>query len=84
MIRPQAMEMVLEKYLAATISIFDRNKLDLGEDRTLTTLLLQAGWCTQHMYHLQWQRQKHRTHWKRNKTETSLDQQYHRQYVVLA
>lgn len=46
MIRPQAMEMVLDKYLAGTVSIFDRNKLDLGEDRTLTTLLLQAGWCT--------------------------------------
>ena len=46
MIRPQAMEMVLDKYLAGTVSIFDRNKLDLGEDRTLTPRLLQAGWCT--------------------------------------
>ncbi|ELP84317.1 chitin synthase, putative [Entamoeba invadens IP1] len=46
MIRPQAMETVLNEYLATSFSIWEKNQLDLGEDRTLTTLLIEAGWDT--------------------------------------
>ncbi|EDR26662.1 chitin synthase, putative [Entamoeba dispar SAW760] len=46
MIRPQAMETVLNDYLATSTSIWEKNQLDLGEDRTLTTLLVEKGWDT--------------------------------------
>ena len=46
MIRPQAMETVLNGYLASSHSIWEKNQLDLGEDRTLTTLLIEEGWDT--------------------------------------
>eukprot|EP00727_Mastigamoeba_balamuthi_P001596 m51a1_g11433 putative glycosyltransferase family 2 protein (1021) ;mRNA; r:3254-6946 len=45
-IRPQALEQVLNDYLADSKDIWQKNQLDLGEDRTLTTLLLKNGWDT--------------------------------------
>jgi len=49
MVRPQALEMVANKYLATATTIFEKNKLDLGEDRTMTTLILEAGWSTKYV-----------------------------------
>eukprot|EP01105_Mastigella_eilhardi_P021715 TRINITY_DN5283_c0_g1_i8.p1 TRINITY_DN5283_c0_g1~~TRINITY_DN5283_c0_g1_i8.p1 ORF type:complete len:661 (+),score=163.77 TRINITY_DN5283_c0_g1_i8:192-1985(+) len=46
MVRPKALEQVLNVYLAVTTTIWNKNQLDLGEDRTLTTQLLQGGWNT--------------------------------------
>lgn len=46
MAKPQALEHVLNQYLAKSASIWEKNQLDLGEDRTLTTLLLEHGWDT--------------------------------------
>eukprot|EP01105_Mastigella_eilhardi_P026523 TRINITY_DN7720_c0_g1_i1.p1 TRINITY_DN7720_c0_g1~~TRINITY_DN7720_c0_g1_i1.p1 ORF type:complete len:670 (-),score=185.65 TRINITY_DN7720_c0_g1_i1:77-2086(-) len=46
MVRPQAMEQVLNEYLSQSLTLWQKNQLDLGEDRTLTTLLLQRGWDT--------------------------------------
>eukprot|EP01105_Mastigella_eilhardi_P015886 TRINITY_DN3638_c0_g1_i1.p1 TRINITY_DN3638_c0_g1~~TRINITY_DN3638_c0_g1_i1.p1 ORF type:complete len:618 (-),score=133.99 TRINITY_DN3638_c0_g1_i1:261-2114(-) len=46
MVRPQALEHVLSCYLQDANTIVEKNQLDLGEDRTMTTLLLQAGWRT--------------------------------------
>ncbi|KAL7721786.1 chitin synthase [Entamoeba marina] len=49
MIRPQALETVLNEYLATSTSIWEKNQLDLGEDRTLTTLLVEQGWDTSYV-----------------------------------
>ncbi|KAH3756648.1 glycosyltransferase family 2 protein [Pelomyxa schiedti] len=46
MVKPQAVETILNAYLAATSTIWAKNQLDLGEDRTMTTQLLQTGWET--------------------------------------
>lgn len=48
-VRPQALEMVANRYLATATTIFERNKLDLGEDRTMTTLILASGWSTKYV-----------------------------------
>ncbi|KAH3745413.1 Glycosyltransferase Family 2 protein [Pelomyxa schiedti] len=45
-IRPQALEFVLNDYLSESLTVWQKNQLDLGEDRTLTTLLIQSGWDT--------------------------------------
>eukprot|EP01105_Mastigella_eilhardi_P028163 TRINITY_DN911_c0_g1_i10.p1 TRINITY_DN911_c0_g1~~TRINITY_DN911_c0_g1_i10.p1 ORF type:complete len:430 (+),score=95.38 TRINITY_DN911_c0_g1_i10:499-1788(+) len=45
-VRPRALEHVLGHYLRPAKTVLARNQLDLGEDRTMTTLLLEAGWRT--------------------------------------
>jgi Glycosyltransferases, probably involved in cell wall biogenesis len=50
MVKPQALEQVVNSYLGSATTIWEKNQLDLGEDRTLTTLLIQAGWDTTYVW----------------------------------
>jgi len=49
MVRPQALECILNDYLAVAKNIWETNQLDLGEDRTMTTLLLRNDWNTKYI-----------------------------------